>query len=323
MTPASFAGLQYELIAPKTGRLVEHNLTDPGPNQLLMRVQVNGVCASDLATWANEQSRYPIVLGHEPVGQVLATGPGVAIPIGTWVTGRIFPSFSQYAIADVEDVATVPTGVEPLTALGEPLGCVAEGFRRTPVQLGDRVAVIGLGFMGLLMLQMLADSAQSELVGIDLRDDARHHALQLGATTTCSPSNIPDRYFADDSLDLASPNNGFDVVIEATGSQPGLDLATRLVRAHGILSILGYHQGKRNVDMGAWNRKALDVVNAHVRDRSLLRESTRRGLDMLAAKRVDLDQLITHRFSLASVDAALETLESKPEGFIKAIIMAD
>jgi threonine dehydrogenase-like Zn-dependent dehydrogenase len=73
------------------------------------------------------------------------------------------------------------------------------------------------------------------------------------------------------------------VVVEASGTQPGLDLAGKLVRAHGVLSILGYHQGgPRQVDVGMWNWKAIDVVNAHVRRRADLLESMRIGLELEA-----------------------------------------
>ncbi|MEV7908175.1 hypothetical protein AB0P04_41915, partial [Streptomyces anulatus] len=72
-----------------------------------------------------------------------------------------------------------------------------------------------------------------------------------------------------------------------------------------------------------WNFKAIDVVNAHVRDRDRLRDSTRRGLDLVAAGRVDLTCLITHRYALADLDRAYAVLAEKPDGFIKAVIEID
>src|SRR5438270_13324305 len=57
----------YALIGPERGELVELPEPQAGVNQALVRVISNGVCASDLPTWAGQQGRYPIYLGHEPV----------------------------------------------------------------------------------------------------------------------------------------------------------------------------------------------------------------------------------------------------------------
>jgi len=114
---------------------------------------------------------------------------------------------------------------------------------------------------------------------------------------------------------------GFDVVVEGSGTQPGLTLAGELVRAHGVLSILGYHQGgPRQVEVGMWNWKAIDVVNAHVRRRADLMESMRIGLELTAKGLIDLGALVTHRYTLDEVDRAYSDLQQKPPGFIKAVV---
>jgi threonine dehydrogenase-like Zn-dependent dehydrogenase len=290
-------------------------IPDCEAGQVLVRVIVNGVCASDLTEWQSDPPVDPLLLGHEPVGEVVAVGPGVdTCDIGDLVTGRIDPSFSDFALADQTDLVKVPAGLTPDAALGEPLGCIVEALRRTPLEVGDRIAVVGAGFMGLCLLQLLRHTPSSLIVAIDPRADARAHALRHGADTAADPAAL--------NLDpfRAGAAPGFDVVFEASGSQPGLDLTTELVRPQGTLSIIGYHQGLRTVDMHAWNWKALDVVNAHVRDKARLRDSIKRGLDLAAAGRVDLSSLITHRYALSEVDAAFTALVEKPSGFIKAVI---
>jgi threonine dehydrogenase-like Zn-dependent dehydrogenase len=310
---------QYEITSVGEGRVSEVQTPSPGPNEVLVRVISVGLCASDLPIWSTEQAAYPIALGHEPVGEVVEIGTGAEVSVGSIVTGRLFPSFAEYVVADMQDIVIVPPQLEAKDVIAEPLGCVAEAFRRTPIATSDRVAVIGLGFMGLLMVQLLAHSPQAEIVGIDLREDARAFAIANGANAAVAPSEVPESWLAP-SFDDAYLDRGFDVVIEASGSQPGLDLASQLVRAHGVLTILGYHQGARTVQMGEWNWKALEVVNGHVRDRDLLRESTRRGVEAISAGKVDLSSLITHRFALDETDQAFELLRSKPHGFIKAVI---
>jgi threonine dehydrogenase-like Zn-dependent dehydrogenase len=304
---AHATGRRYERSGPRTGRLVTTAVPDPGVGQILLQVEANGVCASELPTW--HAADPPVSLGHEPVGTVIAAGAGVDLRAGTRVTGRVAHSFADFVAADARDVVEVPEQIASEHALGEPLGCVVEGLRRARIQPGDHVAVIGLGFMGLCTLQLAVRSIAAHVAAIDIREDMQGIAASLGADATYHPE------------ELSSAHRGVDMVIEASGTQPGLDLATELVRPHGTISILGYHQDVRQIDLQAWNWKAIDVVNAHVRDRDLLRESTRRGLALVAANRITMEPLITHRFGLDEVDQAFAALQTKPPGFIKAVIV--
>jgi threonine dehydrogenase-like Zn-dependent dehydrogenase len=285
--------------------------------QVLVRVTHNGICASDIHGWeAGPPAGDHYYFGHEPVGQIVEIGPGVAgLAPGNQVTGRLEHSMADLVVADQIDVVRLPPEVPMATALGEPLGCVVEGVRRTRIDVADRVAIVGTGFMGLCLLQVLRHSWASQIVAIDPRPDARQAALSHGADMATSPDE------AESFLPFPGrPDAAFDVVFEASGTQPGLDLSTELVREHGTLSVLGYHQARRSVDMQAWNYKSLDVVNAHVRDRLRMRESVARGLQLMATGRVQTGALITHRFALDEVDRAFETLVDKPSGFIKAVI---
>jgi threonine dehydrogenase-like Zn-dependent dehydrogenase len=307
---------EYQLTDPGRGVLVDRPAGEPGPGQVLMEVAYNGVCASDLPTWVSGPAGSTVRFGHEPVGTVAARGPGVTIPEGTWITGRVLDSYANFAVADIDDIVVVPAGVDPGIAFGEPVGCVVDGLGGTPLRIADRVVVIGAGFMGRIAIQLLVHSWSSAVFVVDVRDDARRAALGDGADAAFDPSDVPAELLGDDR----TSTGGVDVVIEATGTQAGLDLATALVREHGVITILGYHQAARAVDMATWNWKALRVVNAHVRDRHRLLESIRRGLDLVVSGRLDLGALITHRFAFDRIDDAFGTLRDKPDGFVKAVI---
>jgi threonine dehydrogenase-like Zn-dependent dehydrogenase len=69
-----------------------------------------------------------------------------------------------------------------------------------------------------------------------------------------------------------------------------------------------------------WNWKAIDVVNAHVRDHSRLMSSMQIGMDLLESGRLSLEPLITHRYPLEEIARAFSDLADKPPGFIKAVI---
>lgn len=305
MAPRMVEG--FELVSVDHGELRERTVGAPGPGEVIIAVRMTGVCASELYDWAHPPTTL-VPVGHEPVGEIVAVGPDVQLALGDWVTGRVLRAFASHIVARADDLVRVPAGLDPAAVLGEPVGCVVEGLRRTRLNDGARVAVVGTGFMGLVMVQLLAHSLASTVVAIDPRADARAAARDSGADDALAPD------------DLRSAEDEFDVVIEATGAQAGIDLSTRLVRPHGTLSILGYHRTPRTVDMQQWNYKAIDVVNAHVQDARLLREAVRVGLDLASAGRIDPGRLITHRFAPHQINEAFETLRDKPDGFIKAVI---
>ena len=307
---STLIGRVAEITAARTFTIREAKFGPPPAGKVLVRVLHVGICASELADWQEGPSGdAPIAVGHEPVGIVNALGDGVeGLAVGQTITGRLEPSLADYVYADPADIVAVPDGVDPRQAIGEPLGCVVEGYRRAQPAPGDRTAVVGLGFMGLVMTRLLALSPTSCVLAVDPRDDARHVASTIGATRVAAPG------------DAVLAAGDFDLVIEASGTQPGIDLASALAAEHGTLSILGYHQARRTIDLEAWNWKALDVVNAHVRDRLRLADSTRAAMRLLDSGRLPIGGLVTHRFPLEQAGQAFEALQDKPAGFVKAVI---
>jgi threonine dehydrogenase-like Zn-dependent dehydrogenase len=301
------------VVAPRTSRVEQVDVRPASTGEIVVQVLVNGLCASDLPSWLDGPANgTPLRLGHEPVGRVVEVGGGVdAIAIGDLVTGRLVESFAELITVRASDAVVVPPGLHHESAVGEPLGCVVEALRRACLDTGERVAVVGLGFMGLTLLQLLATSDIGQLVAVDTREDARRTAMVHGAMAAFSPAEV---------LDTAEMRDGFDVVFEVTGVQAGLDVATSLAAPHGTLDIVGYHQSHRTVDMQAWNWKGLEVVNGHVRDPRRLTDSIRRGLAVVASGRIDYRSLFTHRYALSEIDHAYTDLHRKPEGFIKAVI---
>jgi threonine dehydrogenase-like Zn-dependent dehydrogenase len=95
-----------------------------------------------------------------------------------------------------------------------------------------------------------------------------------------------------------------------------------MVREHGVLSIVGYHQGgRRQVDMELWLWKALEVLSAHERRADYQMDCMRRGLALVAAGKLDMAPLVTHRYELDGVDRAFEALVARPKGFVKGVIV--
>ena len=308
-----------QVVAPRRSQLHEVPTPEPAPDHVVIRVDVSGVCSSELHAWASGPRSTPTCLGHEVVGTVQNAGERVERwRPGDIVTGLMSQGFSQFVTAREDHLLRVPAGIPAESALGEPIGCLVNAARRTRIELGDRIAIVGLGYMGLGMLELCHLAGPSFVMGVDMRPEALDLARELGADDVREPAEIGEADL--DGRD--HPEQGFDVVIEATGTQRGLDLAGRLVRQHGILSIVGYHQGvARSVDMEAWNFKAIDVINAHVRRTADRMESMKIGLDLVSAGRLDFGRLVTHRYGLDEVDRAFADLEAKPPGFVKAVVV--
>jgi len=310
-----------EIVAPQTSQVVEGHVGDPGPQEVIVRVVLSGVCASELPVWRAASRQVPFRLGHEPFGVVECVGSEVArFRPGQRVTGLFREAFAEYCTVPEELLLPVPDEVSDESAMGEPLACLVNAARRTPVDYADTLVIIGLGYMGLGLLQLLRLRGAARIVAIDVRPKSLEYAQQFGATETYTLDEVPADLFLTEFAKWDS-DAGAEVVVEASGTPAGLELAGKLVKAHGTLSILGYHQGApRQVDVGMWNWKAIDVVNAHVRRRADLLESMRIGLELERAGLINTGALVTHRFGLDEVDAAFQALVDKPEGFIKSVV---
>lgn len=317
---------QSVLVGPGRSRVVERPTPQPGESDVVVRVGLCGVCASELPLWRSGSGEMmegarETALGHEIVGTVAAVGAKVQdLEIGERVTGWLFRGFAEFVMAPRSHVVRIPDSLSDEAAIGEPLACAMSAARRTAIDLGDRVAIVGLGYMGLLFLMAARHRGAREIVAIDLRAEARSRALTLGADRAYSPDDV-EAHWRLTRFDEIAKGHGFDVVVEASGHPSGLSLASEITRAHGVLSIFGYHQdGPRQVDMQMWNWKALEVLNAHERRQDYLMDSMRRGLELATAGRFDPGPLVTHRYTLDAVDEAFSMVDRKPSGFVKAVI---
>ncbi|MEM7734540.1 MAG: zinc-binding dehydrogenase [Deinococcota bacterium] len=321
MTTASLPQTTWQSIrvAPKTSRLEQRPLPQLGANDVLIRVRVCGVCASEVYPWVHAPD--PKAFGHEVVGEVVAVGSevvGFEPPMR--VTGLVFNGFAEYTVAPATHLTPVPESLSDEAALGEPLSCVISGMRNTGIELGDQIALVGAGFMGLLTLQAANLKGPGEVIAIDNRPEALERALTYGATQLLAPADVAAPLCLDAWEDVPL-GYGLNVVIEAAGNPHALALAGRMVQAHGILAIVGFHQGEPvPIDMEMWNWKAIRVVNAHERRHDYQMDCMARGLRLVEVGKLQLASLITHSFSLEEVDAAFNTLLNKPADFIKAII---
>jgi NADPH:quinone reductase len=288
-------------------------IPSPGPKQVLIRVEGCGVCGSNLAPWEGRPwFKYPIEAGspgHEGWGEVIRVGSDVKTVLpGSRASFLSQRAFGEIDVADEDAVVQLPSELDGQPFPGEAIGCAVNVFRRSHVDKSDSVAVVGAGFLGLL-LTALAANAGARVTAISRRQESLDRARLMNAAETLL-------WTSDFNLERQ-----FDVVIEAVGNQAALDLATRLVRERGRLIIAGYHQdGPRTVDMQLWNWRGIDVVNAHERNPAVYVEGMRLGVVAVASGAINLKPLLTHRFPLEHINQAFSLMQNRAAGFCKAII---
>jgi L-iditol 2-dehydrogenase len=313
-----------QISGPRRSEMVEVDDPVPGARQVLVRVVASGVCTSDLSVWrtggaGRQTSAGPIRLGHEIVGQVVAAGRHArGWSDGDLVTGLGNQGFASLAVLDADRILPVPGHIEPGLAIGEPVADLAEALSRTRMAAGDRVAVVGLGFMGLGLVQLVRDQAPGLLIGVDPVPAARQRALDLGADLAFSPEEVPAEYGTGEAG--RARDRRADLVLEATGVTPGLKTAAALVRPFGTLCVVGYHhKGDAMMDMDLWYRGAT-IVNGFCPDQTHLMRAMSDALDLIARHRFSYASLVTHRFGLAEVDQAFELMDARADGFVKAVL---
>jgi len=241
--------------------------------EALIRVRLSGICGTDLEL---TRGYYPYtgVLGHEFVGEVIES------PDGEWLGARVVGEINAACTTCPTCRAGRPTHCEARTVLGivnrdgahaeyltlplanlhrvpdsvsddaavftEPLAAAVEILQQVHIAPTDRVLLIGAGRLGQLVAQVLA------LTGAELHVVARHALqralLRARSIPTCAEEDVAAR--------------AYDVVVEATGSPSGLDLARRALRPRGTLVLKSTYAGEVTLDLSPFVVDEITVVGS-------------------------------------------------------------
>lgn len=328
-------------------RIEDTPMPEPDAGEIVVRVEACGLCGSDALTWYVEK-KAPVVLGHEPVGTVSAVGRDVdSIRIGDrvfvhhhapcmeceacrrklwsncdlWKRNALEPGgFAQYVLVRahsvLRDTLPIPPEMTAETATFiEPLACCIRATKRHGnIQPGDRVLIVGMGAMGLLMVQLARLYGASTIIGSDFMGERRERALLNGAHYAFDPRAQQQAREARELLQ----ERGADVVIVCPGDaravQNGIEWAAPGARVVCF------------TPMPPDEPVALDLSTMYFKEISLHQsyscgpDETREALELLRQKYVEVDSLITHREGLPGVAAALQRAHGKGDG-LKSVIL--
>lgn len=293
----------------------EINITD---NQVLIDVCACGICMYEKYHYEGKLGEFPQKIGHEASGIIVETGNNVdGFKKGDRVTGFINPAFSTYAVAEQKNIIRVPDNVLLEYALGEPVACSVNVMRAANPEFGDNVAVIGCGFMGLLVISGLSKIVSIPIIAIDVENNRLETAKHCGAGILIN-SKLEN---AEEKIKDVTHNRMLDIAIEFAGIPATLETAARNLKpGRSKLVLAGYHGTPSTYDLSTF-AKGIVVINAHPGYSLNNYEDLRRGVSALADGIFPMEKLITHRFELSEIQKGLDIAYSKKnEKYIKGIV---
>lgn len=296
-------------------RIEDHPIPTAGPGEALIRTRASGICSGDVMPWYIEK-KAPLVLGHEPSGEVVSLGEGtegfkpgdrVAVhhhaPCGrcslcqrgntvqcpTWRSSNIIPGgMAEYilipAINLQNDTLILPDSVSfEDGTLVEPLGCVMKSIKRSGFRAGDSVLIIGMGVMGMLHLLAFKAMDAGRITCSDMIAFRLNHALKLGADEAIDASRGP--------LDIKA-----DIVIVGPNSAAALQAGLRCASPGGtVVMFTPVRPGEGlTIDPNDLYFKDINLVTSY----STGPAETRAALELIASGAVRADMVVTHRFAI-------------------------
>lgn len=310
------------------------------PEDVLIAVKASGVCGTDIHIYEGDFiADYPLIPGHEFAGEVIDVGkavqnfkPGdrVAVDPGVFCRKCSFcrenrenfcvnfkaygvhfsGGFAEMAAIKEENVYHID-GLSYLEgAMVEPIGCGIHGIRQVGIDIGDHVLIFGCGPIGSILMQLCKNSGAATLTVVDLMEKKLDLAKKLGAT---------DALLADDDLPAKLKKirpEGFQVVIDATGSPLVVQSMFDYVRDRGRLLFFGVCPTKARIEISPYDvyKRELKIFGTFA-----LLHTASPAIEMIREKKINAEALVSHRLPLDEFSTALNMMLEKA-GSMKIMI---
>ncbi|KKQ29881.1 MAG: hypothetical protein A3H17_01785 [Candidatus Levybacteria bacterium RIFCSPLOWO2_12_FULL_37_14] len=319
------------------------DLSEPqiGENEILMKVKKVGICGTDLHIYNNGMNvPLPLVLGHEFVGDIIKIGNNVTnIKVGDRAVAEhvIGCGKCSYCSQGKKNLCKAPTiiGINRQGALAEylpipsdlifklptefsydegvliePLSIAVYAVRKAGVDVGDKVAVVGQGPIGLLV-DFVAEASGGTVFGFDKHDNRITYAKNIHDISKGFNITQADflKQFKEEAVD------GADIVFEAVGSDTSVELAIELARSGGKVIVLGVFEHNVTINMMNIVKKELQLYGSWTCVFSF--EET---MLLMKSQKLDANQLITNRYSFQDSIKAFQEAASDKGNRIKSVI---
>jgi len=253
------------LYGPGDLRVESRPLPQARTGWVVIAVEAAGICGTDVAIYHGKvTANPPVVLGHEFAGRILAVGKAISslkegqrvIAPGGWAAGNLFSHdadapgrrlsagalgqtvdgcFAEAVAVPAKIVHVLPDEVNMAAAQSVTvLACAVHAVERVGDVVNKRIAIIGPGFSGLLLLQVCIAAGAREVIVLGTRDNRLSFATALGAQSVV---NVRSAEF--EIWRQQSENQQFDITFEASGTASGLAQAFSLTRSDGTVVSYG------------------------------------------------------------------------------------
>ncbi len=354
--PNGGAGKMRAAVLEKHGTFSVLDVPDPkiGARQVLVRTAFVSICGSDIHVFHGEfgpRVKFPAILGHEFCGTVEAAGGGVEglrpgdrvvadplVPCGTCTACEeglysacrhlkllgidLAGGHGQFVAVSADRVYRLPESIRlEDAALIELYSVAIHAVRRSRIEPGDTVAVLGAGRLGLAILDVLALSLASRIAAVDVDDFRLEKARRLGAAIAV---NAAERDPVEAVREF-SGGEGANRVIEAVGHwkeiegrDPPMCQAVEMVRSGGRITVLGQGNEKCPIPFKQFVWKETEIIASRVS-----RGEFPRAIRLMAEGRLRPAELATHTMPIGRVQEAFERSASGERGTIKVLLRHD
>lgn len=320
---------------PEHMEVVELACPEPASHELLIRVMASGICGTDIHIFRGEYlGGYPVIPGHEFSGVVEAVGsavtrfkPGDRVAVEpniacdncynclnnrqnfclNWqAVGVTRPGgMAQYVTVPEKaafDIADLPF---EQAAFVEPLSCVLHGLERLAIEVADKVAILGAGPIGTLLLKVVRLQGASQVTVVDKNAHRASFAREAGADLTLT------------NLDELKTDY-YDAVIDATGAIPVMRRTIDFARPGGKILLFGVPPSGAEMSLDAFKifQKGLMLMSSFTSVRN-----SYQAVDLLRTGRVSVADVISHRLPLEEFQRGIEVIEGGLEDVKKVLIL--
>jgi L-iditol 2-dehydrogenase len=315
-------------------RIEDIPIPETGREEALIKVKASGICSGDVMPWYIEK-KAPLVLGHEPAGEIVKVGKKVKnfksgdrvfvhhhascmecafckredyVQCEAWRKSRIIPGgIAEYILIPEgnlkNDTLLLPENVTYEDAsLIEPLACVIKSCKRSGIKKGDTMLVIGLGVMGIMHILLASQFGAGKVIGADMVEFRLKKARDFGADDVV---NVSKESLKDVTLSLTD-GRGPDIVIVGPNSIRAMDSGLQCVAPGGsiVLFTPAKPGEKLTIDPSYLYFRDINIVTSY----SCGPDDTKRSLELIDKGIVTADMLVTHRFSIDETASAYNTV---------------
>jgi len=334
------AAVLYEFNKP----LVIENLEVPEPSfgQVLVKIQASGICRKQIEEIKGHRGNDPFLphtLGHEGAGIVKSIGPGVTkVKPGdyvalSWIKGSGIQSdtptyykgnkkinagwittFQDYTVCSENRVTKIGTTIKP--EIASLLGCaISTGFgavvNHAKVKIGSSVAVFGIGGVGLNILQGAALMNAAKIIAVDISSKKEKLAKRFGATHFVNAKNGNP---VEKIKDLTG-GKGVDYGFESIGQVETIEQAYNATKKSGLVTIVGSPPAGKKVKVDPFDMfHDSKCFTGCLGGNTYPDRDFPRYIDLYNARKLKIDELITHRYKLDEINDAIKMIKEGQVG---------